>query len=105
MSVVFIKKVALISALCHLLARGQGQTRMIWFNNAWSCSITSTSETNVTRIDLKNFAWNIAFQHNIGGDITAQFVMQTFNEWVAHIAPIFCCMKQDCGNPQSMHAT
>jgi hypothetical protein len=35
----------------------------------------------VTQIDLKNFAWNIAFQYGIGGDITAQFVMQTFNEW------------------------
>ena len=38
----------------------------------------------VTQIDLKNFAWNIAFQYGIGGDITAQFVMQTFNEWFAN---------------------
>ena len=41
-------------------------------------------KANVTQIDLKNFAWNIAFQYNIGGDITAQFVMQTFNEWFAN---------------------
>ena len=38
----------------------------------------------VTQIDLKNFAWSIAFQYGIGGDITAQFVMQTFNEWFAN---------------------
>ena len=38
----------------------------------------------VTQIDLKNFAWNIAFQYGIGGDITAQFVMQTFNDWFAN---------------------
>ena len=37
--------------------------------------------TSVTQIALKNFAWNIAFQYNIGGDATALFVMHTFNEW------------------------
>lgn len=36
---------------------------------------------SVTQIALKNFAWNIAFQYNIGGDATALFVMHTFNEW------------------------
>ncbi len=41
-------------------------------------------KATVTQIDLKNFAWNIAFQYNIGGDVTAQFVMQTFNEWFAN---------------------
>lgn len=41
-------------------------------------------KANVTQINLKNFSWNIAFQYNIGGDITAQFVMQTFNEWFAN---------------------
>ena len=35
----------------------------------------------VTQIALKNFAWNIAFQYNIGGDATALFVMHTFSEW------------------------
>ena len=34
-----------------------------------------------TQISLKNFAWNIAFQYNIGGDITTSFVMATFAEW------------------------
>ena len=27
--------------------------------------------TSVTQISLKNFAWNIAFQYNISGDVTA----------------------------------
>ncbi len=40
--------------------------------------------TTVTQIALKNFAWNIAFQYNIGGDVTALFVMHTFNEWFAN---------------------
>lgn len=39
---------------------------------------------SVTQIALKNFAWNIAFQYNIGGDVTALFVMRTFNEWFAN---------------------
>ena len=39
---------------------------------------------SVTQIALKNFAWNIAFQYNIGGDATALFVMLTFNEWFAN---------------------
>ena len=39
---------------------------------------------SVTQIALKNFAWNIAFQYNIGGDATALFVMHTFNEWFAN---------------------
>ena len=34
-----------------------------------------------TQISLKNFAWNIAFQYNIGGDVTTSFVMATFAEW------------------------
>ena len=38
----------------------------------------------VTQIALKNFAWNIAFQYNIGGDTTALFVMHTFSEWFAN---------------------
>lgn len=38
----------------------------------------------VTQISLKNFAWNIAFQYNIGRNITAQFVMHTFHEWFAN---------------------
>lgn len=40
--------------------------------------------TSITQIALKNFAWNIAFQYNIGGDATALFVMHTFNEWFAN---------------------
>ena len=39
---------------------------------------------SVTQIALKNYAWNIAFQYNIGGDATALFVMHTFNEWFAN---------------------
>ena len=37
--------------------------------------------TSLTQISLKNFAWNIAFQYNIGGDMTTSFVMVTFAEW------------------------
>ena len=37
--------------------------------------------SSLTQISLKNFAWNIAFQYNIGGDITTSFVMATFAEW------------------------
>lgn len=33
---------------------------------------------------MKGFAWNIAFQYNIGGDITTLFVMETFAEWFAN---------------------
>lgn len=40
--------------------------------------------SSVTQISLKNFAWNIAFQYNISGDITAKFVLQTFNEWFSN---------------------
>ena len=40
--------------------------------------------TSVTQISLKNFAWNIAFQYNISGDVTAKFVLHTFNEWFAN---------------------
>ena len=39
---------------------------------------------NVTQIALKNFAWNIAFQYNISGDLTARFVIATFNEWFSN---------------------
>jgi hypothetical protein len=37
--------------------------------------------TSLTQISLKNFAWNIAFQYNIGRDMTTSFVMATFSEW------------------------
>lgn len=40
--------------------------------------------TSLTQISLKNFAWNIAFQYNIGGDMTTSFVMATFAEWFAN---------------------
>lgn len=39
---------------------------------------------SVTQISLKNFAWNIAFQYNIGGDATTAFVIATFSEWFAN---------------------
>ena len=48
---------------------------------ALSINIHIKRRTAVSQISLKNFAWNIAFQYNIGRDITAQFVMQTFHEW------------------------
>ena len=37
--------------------------------------------SSLTQISLKNFAWNIAFQYNIGGDVTTSFVIATFAEW------------------------
>jgi hypothetical protein len=40
--------------------------------------------SSITQISLKNFAWNIAFQYNIGGDMTTSFVMATFAEWFAN---------------------
>ena len=40
--------------------------------------------SSVTQISLKNFAWNIAFQYNIGGDLTTNFVMATFAEWFSN---------------------
>ena len=40
--------------------------------------------TSLTQISLKNFAWNIAFQYNIGRDMTTSFVMATFTEWFAN---------------------
>ena len=49
-----------------------------------SASIRIKRRAAVTQISLKNFAWNIAFQYNISRDVTAQFVMQTFNEWFAN---------------------
>ena len=42
--------------------------------------------TSLTQISLKNFAWNIAFQYNIGGDMTTSFVMVTFAEWFTNYA-------------------
>lgn len=39
---------------------------------------------SITQISLKNFAWNIAFQYNIGRDMTTSFVMATFSEWFAN---------------------
>ena len=49
-----------------------------------SASIRIKRRAAVTQISLKNFAWNIAFQYNISRNVTAQFVMQTFNEWFAN---------------------
>lgn len=40
--------------------------------------------SSLTQISLKNFAWNIAFQYNIGGDMTTSFVMVTFAEWFSN---------------------
>ena len=40
--------------------------------------------SSLTQISLKNFAWNIAFQYNIGRDMTTSFVMATFSEWFAN---------------------
>ena len=40
--------------------------------------------SSLTQISLKNFAWNIAFQYNIGRDMTTSFVMATFAEWFAN---------------------
>ena len=51
---------------------------------ALSVNIHIKRRVSVTQISLKNFAWNIAFQYNISRDVTAQFVMQTFNEWFAN---------------------
>ena len=48
---------------------------------ALNINIHIKRRTTVTQISLKNFAWNIAFQYNISRDVTAQFVMQTFQEW------------------------
>lgn len=39
---------------------------------------------SLTQISLKNFAWNIAFQYNIGMNMTTSFVMVTFAEWFAN---------------------
>lgn len=46
-----------------------------------STEIHIKKHTSLTQISLKNFAWNIAFQYNIGGDMTTSFVMATFSEW------------------------
>ena len=51
---------------------------------ALTASVHIKRRTSVTQISLKNFAWNIAFQYNIGRDVTAQFVMHTFHEWFAN---------------------
>ncbi len=40
--------------------------------------------SSLTQISLKNFAWNIAFQYNIGRDMTTSFVKATFAEWFAN---------------------
>ena len=37
----------------------------------------------ITQISLKNFAWNIAYQYKLPGQLAAQFVMTTFHEWFA----------------------
>lgn len=37
----------------------------------------------ITQISLKNFAWNIAYQYKLPGQLAAQFVMTTFREWFA----------------------
>lgn len=43
--------------------------------------ITIHKRASVTQISLKNFAWNVAFQYNISGDTTTEFIMTTFKEW------------------------
>ncbi len=54
---------------------------------ALSCSKVSIKKRlSVTQIALKNFAWNIAYQYNIGSDATATFVMETFSEWFSNTA-------------------
>ena len=40
--------------------------------------------SNITQASLKNFAWNIAYQYNIGGDATTRFIMATFGEWFSN---------------------
>lgn len=40
--------------------------------------------TAATQISLKNFAWNIAYQYSISGDLTTSFVMTTFAEWFSN---------------------
>ena len=40
--------------------------------------------SSATQISLKNFAWNIAFQYSIDGDMTTSFVMNTFAEWFSN---------------------
>ena len=40
--------------------------------------------SSATQISLKNFAWNIAFQYSIDGDMTTSFVMTTFAEWFSN---------------------
>lgn len=37
--------------------------------------------TEITQISIKNFAWNIAYQYRLPGNLTALFVMTTFHEW------------------------
>lgn len=49
-----------------------------------STEIHIKKHTSLTQISLKNFAWNIAFQYNIGRDMTTSFVMATFAEWFAN---------------------
>lgn len=40
--------------------------------------------SHITQIALKNFAWNIAFQYGIEGELTAEFLLTTFREWFAN---------------------
>lgn len=64
-----------------LLVRGRqncscekGKIRALISHRLWNLGLH-------IQIYEKNFAWNIAFQYNIGGDVTTSFVMATFAEW------------------------
>ena len=58
--------------------------------------------TTVTQIALKNFAWNIAFQYNISGDLTAKFVIATFNEWFSNTS--FDTVRKNLRTTTGKHA-
>lgn len=49
-----------------------------------NAEINIRKRNDVTQISLKNFAWNIAFQYGIPGELTTDFVMKTFREWFAN---------------------
>lgn len=46
-----------------------------------NADILIRKRNSITQISLKNFAWNIAYQYNIPGDTTTDFVIKTFREW------------------------
>ena len=58
--------------------------------------------TTVTQIALKNFAWNIAFQYNISGDLTAKFVIATFYEWFCNTS--FDTVRKNLRTTTGKHA-